>query len=237
MVKSLIYLYDHRINTKTPTTYKKLSELTGLSITTLPAYKSRGRRLERIDVYIIDDNTSLKQKRKWHSELEFKGERWKTIKDHPNFKVSNYGRVRNRDRFLLPTNDKNEGLSVTLYDRGRLHKYRVARLVYSHFVRKLKDNELVIHKNGISTDDYVFNLKPISRKQTGQLNAWKSNAKTVVKIDKKTMRIVDEYKSATIAAEDNYMSSGSMARRCRLELDYEDEKFIFRYLEDGEQYG
>ena len=229
------YLYDHHTNVKTPITYKELEELTGIPRTTLGSYKSRGNKIPKLNVYLIDDKTSLKQRRKWYSSVKYKGERWMPIKNHPDYQISNYGRVKKGDEFLLPSYPNGKGLAIRLQKDNKVHYYRIARLVYSHFVRELKSNEVIYYKNGLNTDCYVFNLKAITPTQNGQLHAWKSRAITVAKIDKKTKKVIQEYKTITLAAKENFMSVSAMFRRCHGFT--EDENYIFEFVEEDEQYG
>lgn len=66
-------------------------------------------------------------------------EQWKTIKDYPNYEVSNYGYVRANTKKskgkILSFGKTNDGyLQVCLYKNGKKKSYRVNRLVAKHFI-------------------------------------------------------------------------------------------------------
>ena len=90
-------------------------------------------------------------------------EEWKQI---PGFQysISNYGRVRN---------DKNGKIKQTRYDKwlirvdifkdNKKYTVNVCRLEAELFIRKLKDNERVIHIDGDARNNYYKNLKIVSK--------------------------------------------------------------------------
>jgi len=226
-VGNVFYLYNYHTNESKPTTYDELEEMTGIKKTTLAGYKSRGNKIPKLDMYLIDKKTPLKQKKKWYGSVEYKGEQWKIMKDNPKFKISNYGRVKSERGFLLPDNSNGNGLRIMLsVGGGKTKTYRVARLVYENFIRELKPNEVVIFKNKIKTDCYFNNLKAIDVSKAGKMGG---KTVPVAKIDRKTNEIVDEYKSISIAGKENHLSVYAIWARCHDLTD--DPDYIYEIIE------
>lgn len=200
----MIYLYDSKFNRMKETTYKKLSNMFNLQISTLESYKSSKRRLDK-RYYIVDELT-IKEKKEFYSKYQIKNEIWKEIEGSDGeFLISDYGRFKRKtktgkERFILPyfktrKVDKNKDTQfIKVKFKEKYKEYNVARLVAYHFVeifyesdsviRKSKplkyknytlDDVVVFHKNGITYDNYFLNLEYLDREDLAKKTAHKSN--------------------------------------------------------------
>lgn len=95
-------------------------------------------------------------------------EEWRSIKNWPNYEVSNLGRVRRRsyvrNNRVWPEVikklffDEDWGYSVVLYDYPRSKEEVVARLILTAFVREPFPNELARHLDDNKTNNILQNL-------------------------------------------------------------------------------
>lgn len=95
-------------------------------------------------------------------------EEWKDIKNYEGkYQVSNYGRVRSLNynhtgkcKNMKLQNRGNGYLCVCLvgFDNTR-RTYSIHNLVAKHFLENPDNLPVVLHKNGIKTDNRVYNLK------------------------------------------------------------------------------
>ncbi|UCH95312.1 MAG: HNH endonuclease [Candidatus Aminicenantes bacterium] len=106
----------------------------------------------------------------WDLEFkEFEDEEFKPIRGYDgHYFISNYGKVVSFNRpqpYLLSYWLSSGFLMLTLFRFNSPKAHRVSRLVYTHFVGKLKPNQRVIHKNKIRTDNYYKNLEAVNRSE------------------------------------------------------------------------
>ena len=99
---------------------------------------------------------------------------WKDVKDFGGYKVSNNGRVKSLDRYVVDKNgkrmfyngiylkqhvDKDGYLRVQLNKEGKGYNVGVHRLVLLAFVPNPENKPQVNHKNGIKNDNRLENLE------------------------------------------------------------------------------
>lgn len=98
---------------------------------------------------------------------------WKTVKDYPNYKVSNRGEL----KYLRSGKWYKKNLRPNLqgYIRVTLHKdhsskhFRMADLVISHFTNlKIGKDQVIDHIDCVPHHNWVTNLRVISRKENTQ---------------------------------------------------------------------
>ena len=104
-------------------------------------------------------------------------ERWLGIKNFPEYKISNLGRVksfkRSKPYILIPVIDKDGYLIVTL--RGsKIKNVKIHRLVCSHFIYNPLNKPQVNHINGIKSDNSAKNLEWVYPKENTR-HAFKIN--------------------------------------------------------------
>lgn len=75
-------------------------------------------------------------------------EQWKTIKDFPNYQVSNFGNIKNKKgKIIKPTINKKGYLIVKLWNKGQNKWFRIHRLVAKAFIPIPDDFLQINHKN------------------------------------------------------------------------------------------
>jgi len=85
---------------------------------------------------------------------------YKTIKDFPNYQISNYGHVRKTNTGKMRTlRIVKSYFYADLYYKGIRKNCRVARLVAKHFIKNSLNKPEVNHKDGNKLNDYISNLE------------------------------------------------------------------------------
>lgn len=87
-------------------------------------------------------------------------EEWRKIKGYDRYEVSNYGRVRNKEKLIMKQHYKKRGDAViTLSKNGKKKTFRVARLVAKAFLEEDKTRNEVNHIDGNPRNNHVSNLE------------------------------------------------------------------------------
>lgn len=109
----------------------------------------------------------------YYNENDIPDERWKPIKGHEGYEVSDHGRIRsfkasyNRYVLLTPSTNQVNGYNyIKIGDKG----LKVSRLVAFSFVDGHSDtNNTVEHRNNKRTDDHYKNLLWVSQGRNNEL--------------------------------------------------------------------
>ncbi|PJN91381.1 HNH endonuclease, partial [Bacillus sp. mrc49] len=216
----MLYLYDPRTNILTETNYKDLELLTGKSYSSLSTHKSKKMKLSKINCYLADEKTTLKQRKEWYVKEKYHNEVWKAVEGSGDkFLVSNYGRFKrlykSSEKFLLPYLHKRSGdLFIKVQFKNKVKKYKASHLVAYHFVGNPKPGEVLHHKNLIKTDNFFVNLEYITKEKLGKKTGFRSTSKPVVRIDKDTMEVLEEFKSVREAGRKCFFSYQTVLDRC-----------------------
>lgn len=85
-------------------------------------------------------------------------------------------------------------------------EYRLGRLVWKAFKGEIPEGYYVVHKNGMKSDNSIYNLKLVTKKQLGQ---YKKKTNRVIDLD--TGKI---YKSLTECCKALFCTRGAVKNAC-----------------------
>ncbi len=145
----------------------------------------------------------------------FVNEKWKSI-NNSDYEVSNYGRFRRKYKHnyrYLKTFKKGAIQIIKLTINGKGKDYNVAKLVVESFIRKLKQDEVVYHKNGIISDNKLSNLEITTRSEAGKRTGWQSHRKGIVMLDNEGV-ITKVFKGTKDAADKLFISRQTVSDYC-----------------------
>lgn len=142
----------------------------------------------------------------------YPSEEWKTIDYDSRYQVSNFGRFRKKNpkngyRYLKPFRKHNLCV-VKIRDKV----FNCGRLVASKFIREVKDDEFIWHKNGLIFDNFYRNLEILSGNELGKRTGHISGSKRVVLIENN--EIVKTWRSARVAAKDLFICRQTICDYC-----------------------
>ncbi|MFE4522169.1 NUMOD4 domain-containing protein [Cytobacillus firmus] len=214
----MLYLYDPRTNILAETTFDYVLNIAGVTKSSLRSMMSKRSKLAKINCYLVDEKITLAERKDWYIKEKYHQEVWKEIEGSDGkFLISSYGRVqrvyKKHNSYILPFLHRKH-LMVKVWFKGKYQQVKTGHLVANHFLNKPKPGEVLHHKNGIVTDDFVGNLEYISKKELGRKTAHKAKARPVVKIDPVTFDVIDEYRSSREAGRQNYRSYQSVLDNC-----------------------
>ena len=90
-------------------------------------------------------------------------EKWKTIKDYPDYEVSDQGQIRSwkrkKLRILRPCLDTYKYLTISLYKNGTQNNTYVHSLVLETFISSRPKKMEACHNDGNKSNNYLNNLR------------------------------------------------------------------------------
>lgn len=92
-------------------------------------------------------------------------EKWKQIKEYPNYEVSTLGRIKNKEKILKAYKTNNGYLHIFLSNKGKQKQFLVHRLVANTFLENPNKLKEVNHIDGNKQNNKVENLEWCTRKQ------------------------------------------------------------------------
>jgi hypothetical protein len=240
-----LYLYDPRTNITKETTFEYLEGLIGKTKASLMSWRSKKRKLSQIDCYLVDDTLTVEQRREWYAAEKYHNEVWKEIEGmNGKYLVSNYGRFKRvcengKVNFMLPflkkSSKRKNYLLVKLTFNKVAKDYDVAKLVARHFIEEPKPGEVLFHKNLIKTDNFSGNLEYISREKLGKRTGGLSKSKPVVQLNKDTLEVLGEFKSAREAGRQCFVSYQAVMDNCNKKTKVCGGYYIFMWEEEYEK--
>ena len=170
-----------------------------------------------------------------------KNEKWKQIKEFPDYVVSNIGRIRSLiTGLILKPKITNCGyLSVQLYKGQKGKTVYVHRLVAKEFIpnKNAKKYTQVNHIDGIKAHNEVSNLEWVTPSEN-VVHAFKtglnesSHRKEVIQMDIEGHEIA-RFKSASDAGKIVGISSGNISNVCRGRGNYNRDGSFARHITAG----
>lgn len=98
--------------------------------------------------------------------MEDENEVWKDVRGYEGlYQVSNFGRVKNRNRLLKLQTKRDGYVGVALFKDGHRKDKLVHRLVAKAFIENAKGKLEVNHKDGVRTNNCVSNLEWCTRSE------------------------------------------------------------------------
>lgn len=147
---------------------------------------------------------------------------WKEIDGYYGaYEVNNYGEVAKptgTGRMLMKPIPKERCkgsvyMSIRLSMHGKRTEYKVSRLVWNAFVGQVPDGFGIVHKNGCVTDNRLWNLKLVSRKEIGERYGGRANRRMIEEVAPDG-NVVDLFRSSREAAKHEHMSYQTILDRC-----------------------
>lgn len=140
-------------------------------------------------------------------------------------------------RILTPYHKKMSGsqrLVVKLTANGKSREVVVVQAIARTFLGPPPAGYIPVHRNGCQSDNYVNNIKYISRQQAGKIYGARSKRKAVAKIDNHG-EIVEVYPSARTAAKANYLSHQTVTDRCngKCKSPYAPDGYAYAWEDSG----
>lgn len=91
-------------------------------------------------------------------------EKWKEIKTHPRYCVSDHGRVKNiiTNKFLSPRFTSGGYVSVALYENKKRADFKIHQLVTKYFMGDKPAKLVINHKDGCKVNNNYLNLEYVT---------------------------------------------------------------------------
>lgn len=148
-------------------------------------------------------------------------ELWKTIKNYPNYEISNLGKIKSKSRLVKRKNNRNYIIQekilkqyltkgyyrVSLFANGKIVHKLVHRLMAEVFIPNPNNLPEINHKNEIKTDNRVENLEWCSSKYN--CNYGTRNKR----INEKNKKTINQYD-----LNGNYIKTWESAKEASLSL-------------------
>jgi hypothetical protein len=108
-------------------------------------------------------------------------ERWRTVTNYENYKISSFGRMKRNGKILKPCIGTHGYQHVNLYKNGKAKNFMIHRLVAIAFIENAENNKYVDHKNNDKKNNNVNNLRWCTQQQNTQNASLPNNNTSGVK--------------------------------------------------------
>lgn len=162
---------------------------------------------------------SIKRERKYYKE-NLPNEKWVKISNFPNYEISNYGRIKNKNNLLMRywQRAKNDYYLVSLINENGKKNLSVHKLVYESFYGKIKEGNIIDHIDGDKTNYKLENLREISLNDNSKkaYHEQKLNSRgiAIAQYDLKG-NLINTYLNANEAEEKTGINARSIRAVCR----------------------
>jgi hypothetical protein len=164
--------------------------------------------------WIIKNNTNKKNVFD-RQNIKYKNEKFITInnffdEDFSNYKISNFGRVKNKNNKILKQYNNGGYYNIKIMNKNKTSKtILVHRLVAFIFVNKNKNKNMVVnHKDENTINNYFKNLEWISNRD----NIVYSSGKKIIQL--KNNKIINTYKCIKDACKILNINHGGNITKC-----------------------
>lgn len=123
-------------------------------------------------------------------------------------------RCKTKDRQLLGHRKRRSREIKLRGNDGICRAVSMSAIMRLTWFRGMREDWALMHINGLEADWSIHNLKPMPREELGKMRNRNLSAKSVIKRDPKTMKILAFYKSAREAGRKNYMSYQAVLDAC-----------------------
>ena len=146
-------------------------------------------------------------------------EEWKEIKDFNSYYVSNFGRIKHKNKILKPIKSRNGYLHIFLYKNKIKKQFLIHRLVAIEFIDNTSEYNEVNHIDSDKENNRIDNLEWCTRKQNvhhflSTNNRNDTNAKEVIQYDLYG-NLIKKYKSIRSASTETGISPHNIIFCCR----------------------
>ena len=145
---------------------------------------------------------------------------WKDVPGYSGkYQISTCGKIRRvfhsgKTRKLTPYKNKDNDLVIHLTDAmGKRKEYHFLSLMAISFFGPAPKQCVPYHINGCKSENSIWNIRYINRKELGKLTGATSRRKPVAKLNQ-VGEIVEVYSSAREAARQNFMSYQTIMDYC-----------------------
>lgn len=176
----------------------------------------------------------IEKPRQYYSS-DLPNEEWRMIKNHSNYRISNYARVHNLvTNSILRPSLTGGYLKVRLSEKGKTQDYFLHNLVYMTFndLDNLQPGYLVDHIDAVKTNNNLSNLRLSSLSENVNVALYEQqtnkSCKAIRQFDSHHNWIAD-YPSARQAARELNLDSSTIIKCCKGKIKLHGG-FIFEYL-------
>ena len=204
----MTYMYEPFAHRVSKVSIKKVSQITGISESTLFQQRYKGQYNNKLNCFFTADKPNVKQKRILNQRIQDDHEIWKFNPEYQLY-VSNMGRFKTKNGLFKFPNDIHGSLMII-----HQHRYiKASDVVYETFIGNLKYNQHAYPKNSLYNDLHVNNLVAMSFEAYRKYRNNQGRSRAVYLIDNNN-NIVEEYINTKEASKYLYMDRTKIAKRC-----------------------